>query len=142
MFFKSNLSFLRAFINIAFLTVLLWTLVFLLLKLELFSRFVHPYIHTIMIYSWVVAILVAYFSHIISKIGGTSRYVTIILGSTALRMVLSIILLIILLLRDPEERLILIVNFFIVYLSYLLFEIYSIITNLRTFSKKDNNDGM
>lgn len=141
MIFKSRISFFNAFINISIFTLLLWVFFFIFLQIETLSIYVHPYIHEIILYSWIVAIIIAIYSNYILKAGGSSIYVNIILGSTTIRMILSIIILIILLLRTPDKRIILVINFFIVYLSYLLFEIYSIITNLRTFSKKDKNDG-
>jgi hypothetical protein len=62
-----------------------------------------------------------------------------VLGSTTIRMLLSVLIMALLLIGDSENKLLLAVNFFIVYLFYLIFEIYSIITNLRRISKKGNS---
>jgi hypothetical protein len=136
-FSRDNVSFKSSIIKISILTFIIWLLFYIISQIDFLIRFVHSYIHEMIVYSWIVAIIVAAFSNYNIQTGGTSRYVTIILGSTTIRMILSVIILIILLLRRPDDKLILIMNFFIVYLSYLLFEIYSIITNLRTFSKND-----
>jgi len=141
MLIKSNFTFLGSIIKITILTFSIWLIFFVFKQFDPSSRLVHPYFHEIVLYSFVVAIVVAYFSYFNIKSGGTAKYVTVILGSTTIRMIMSLIILLILLLRNPDNRLTLVVNFLIIYLFYLLFEIYSIITNLRRISKKDNNYG-
>jgi Co/Zn/Cd efflux system component len=136
---NGKFSFLNALVNILILTVILWSIFFAVQQINTLSPFIHHYYHEMIIYSAVVALVVAYFSYFNINSGGPAKYVTVILGSTVIRMILSLVIFLIFLLRGPENRLILVINFLIVYLSYLLFEIYSIITNLRRISKKGNS---
>lgn len=136
---QKKISFLNLFLKVVILTSVLIIAFFAFENIDFLSPFVHRYIYEMIIYSAVVALVVAYFSHYHMRSPRAAKYITVILGSTTIRMILSIVILLIFLLRGAENRLILVINFLIVYLSYLLFEIYSIITNLRRISKGDNN---
>ncbi|MCC5937732.1 MAG: hypothetical protein JJU34_10660 [Lunatimonas sp.] len=61
--------------------------------------------------------------------------VSIILGSTVFRLIVSLLFVFVLLWGEDENLLWFVVNFFIIYLLYLLFDIYSLITNLRLHLK-------
>lgn len=61
--------------------------------------------------------------------------VSIILGSTVFRLIVSLLFVFVLLWGEDENLLWFVVNFFTIYLLYLLFDIYSLITNLRLHLK-------
>lgn len=119
------------------LTCIIWGIFFLLKQFEATRGFVHVQINVIIIYSALVALIVALFNLFIMLRKGS--HTAMVLGSTTIRMLLSILIMALLLIGDSENKLLLAVNFFIVYLFYLIFEIYSIITNLRRISKKGNS---
>ncbi len=57
--------------------------------------------------------------------------VTVFIASQVLRIVFSLALLYLLMSQAPEEANVLVINFFIVYLFYLIFEIITVLSNLR-----------
>lgn len=61
--------------------------------------------------------------------------VSVILGVTVIRLVCSIGFVFLILWGGDENLLWFVVDFFIIYLLYLLFDIYGLITNLRLHSK-------
>ncbi len=65
----------------------------------------------------------------------TFNSVSVILGITVLRLLFSIGFVFIILWAGDENLLWFVVDFFIIYLLYLLFDMYSLITNLRLHSK-------
>lgn len=65
----------------------------------------------------------------------TFNSVSVILGITVLRLLFSIGFVFIILWAGDENLLWFVVDFFIIYLLYLLFDMYSLITNLRLHLK-------
>ncbi|WP_162340984.1 hypothetical protein [Cyclobacterium salsum] len=65
----------------------------------------------------------------------TFNSVSVILGITVLRLLFSIGFVFIILWAGDKNLLWFVVDFFIIYLLYLLFDMYSLITNLRLHSK-------
>ncbi len=122
-------------LKIVGLTLIIWGIFFTLSQIDVTAGIVHEMINYIIVYSALVALIVALFNLLIMIREGNQ--ITMILGSTVLRMFLSIVIMTLLLLSGAGDRLILVVDFFLVYLFYLVFEIYSIIANLRRISKKD-----
>ncbi len=61
--------------------------------------------------------------------------VAVILGTAVFRLLGSIVFVFVVLWKGYENILWFVVDFFIIYLLYLLFDIYSLITNLRLHSK-------
>jgi len=57
--------------------------------------------------------------------------VTVFIASQVLRIIFSLALLYLLMSKAPEEANVLVINFFIVYLCYLIFEIITVLSNLR-----------
>jgi hypothetical protein len=117
------------------LTLILRGLFFLFEQFEVTAPFIHTFINEIVYYSALIALVVAIFNWFIIK--SRENFISMVLVSTVIRMLLSIIIILVLLLRGTDRIIILLINFFIVYLIYLLFEIYNILTNLRRISKKD-----
>jgi hypothetical protein len=65
----------------------------------------------------------------------TFHSVSVILGTTVLRLLLSIGFVFLILLPGDENLLWFVIDFFMIYLLYLLFDMYGLITNLRLHSK-------
>jgi hypothetical protein len=61
--------------------------------------------------------------------------VSVILGSAVFRLLVSLVFVLVALWGGDENILWFVVNFFTIYLLYLLFDIYSLITNLRLHLK-------
>ncbi|MBD8488321.1 hypothetical protein IFO69_06140 [Echinicola sp. CAU 1574] len=61
--------------------------------------------------------------------------VAIVLGATILRFLASLIFIAICLFTKIDNKILFFADFFVIYLLYLLFDIYSLITNLRPHSK-------
>ena len=61
--------------------------------------------------------------------------VAITLGATILRFLASLIFIAIVLFTKLDAKILFFADFFVIYLLYLLFDIYSLITNLRPHSK-------
>lgn len=59
----------------------------------------------------------------------------ILLGATALRFLASLGFIVIYLFLNVENIILFVANFFIIYLFYLIFDIYGLIANLRPHSK-------
>lgn len=115
------------------LTFALAGLVFLMFQFETLTWLLHESIWIILIGSGVIALLIAvYNANAISK--SAQSFVPLFLGSMLIRFFLSIFLIGFLLFKYQDQRLILVFDFFIIYLFYLVFEIYSIIANLRPIS--------
>lgn len=92
-----------------------------------------------MIFSAVLGIIVVAIAHwALSSFDAQSRP-NIFIGLTVLRMLLSMIFLGAVLYIGLEERVLWVVNFFVVYLFYLVFEIYTILSNLRAISGEGEN---
>jgi hypothetical protein len=115
-------------------------IVFLLKALNVTTA-IHEGIWNIIIFSAVVGIGVAVINmYFVTKTDGSNN-VAVFLGTTVFRMLLSIIFITLQFFQGLESEVIWIVNFFVVYLFYLVFEIHSILSNLRANSNDaENND--
>ncbi len=103
-------------------------------QIEGADRFIHSGIWGIMIFSAVLGVIVAFIAGWgISSFDEQSRP-NIFLGITALRMLLSMVFIGIVLFTGIDDRITWVADFFGVYLFYLVFEIVSILSNLRAIS--------
>ncbi|WP_209332286.1 hypothetical protein [Lunatimonas salinarum] len=94
----------------------------------------HPQVWTITVFFAILTGLTGIFSiHLLKN--DKLNSVSIILGSTVFRLIVSLLFVFVLLWGEDENLLWFVVNFFIIYLLYLLFDIYSLITNLRLHLK-------
>lgn len=125
--------FLSLSLKVLGLTLALAGIVYLCLLSTTLSVFIHESIWIILIGSALIALVIAiYNGNAISR--SAQSFVPLFLGSMLIRFFLSIILIGFLLFKYQDQRLILVFDFFIIYLFYLVFEIYSIIANLRPIS--------
>lgn len=105
------------------------------------ANIIHDQFWGILIFSAAVAFLVTWINHYFMTHGSTLGMTKIFLLNTMIRMILSLIFITIFLAIGLENQLVWIANFFIVYLFYLTFEIYVIMSNLRAISNEgEKND--
>ena len=132
--------FLQQGLRTLILTAAIAGLVLLLKGLNVTTA-IHEGIWNIIIFSAIVGIGVAVINmYFVTKTDGANN-VAVFLGTTVFRMLLSIIFITLQFFQGLENEVIWIANFFVVYLFYLVFEIYSIISNLRANSNDaENND--
>lgn len=103
-------------------------------QIEGSERFVHPQIWSIVIFSALLGLIVVAIGHWgIHNMDAQSRP-NLFLGLTVLRLILSMIFIGIVVFSGLEGRITWVADFFAVYLFYLVFEIYSILSNLRAIS--------
>ncbi len=88
--------------------------------------------------SAIIALIVAaYNTYALSKSSKSAQsFAPLFLVSMLIRLFLSLGAIAYLILNFHNDRIVLVLNFFIVYLFYLVFEIYSIIGNLRPISNQ------
>jgi len=132
--------FLQQIIRTLLLTALVVGLVFLLKALNV-DKAIHSGIWDIVIFSAFVGVGVAGINMYFVKKTDGSNLVAVFLGTTVFRMFLSIVFITIQFFNGLENEVVWIADFFMVYLFYLVFEIYSILSNLRANSNDgENND--
>ncbi|MFY0591460.1 hypothetical protein [Roseivirga sp.] len=98
------------------------------------ERFIHPQIWTIVIFSALLGMLVVAIGHWgLTSLDAQTR-TNLFLGLTVLRLIISMIFIGIVVFAGLEGKVLWVANFFAVYLFYLVFEIYTILSNLRAIS--------
>lgn len=124
----------RQILQSLILSTVLVGLVLGLQQLESSQKFIHPQIWSIVIFSALLGLIVVAISHWgIRNMDAQSRP-NLFLGLTVLRLILSMIFIGIMVFSGLEDRIIWVGDFFAIYLFYLVFEIYSILSNLRAIS--------
>lgn len=126
--------FLSQVLKIAGLTLALAGIIYLFSLSESLSVFIHSSVWIILICSAVIALVVAVYNTYAITASAQS-FVPLFLVSMLIRFFLSIAVIGFLLFKYQDLRVVLVVNFFVIYICYLVFEIYSIIANLRQISK-------
>jgi hypothetical protein len=125
----------QQFIRILILTAIIVGLVLGLRALGLDS-IIHEEIWPIIIFSAIVGVGVAFVNMYFVKKGSQLGLVNVFLATTAFRMLLSLIFITVTFYLGLENAQVWIGNFFVVYLFYLVFEIYTIMSNLRAISNE------
>ena len=118
----------------------LFIFTFSLLLLTMLSRevllvpFIHPAAELIILFLFLQAVLTLF----LTKLGlhDKGRFSLYYMAATAFRFLLSIIVIFFALYLGVNQSTIFIVNFMIAYLLFVVFEIYTLITNLRPDSEK------
>jgi hypothetical protein len=91
---------------------------------------VHETMWTILSFFVLLTWLTGMFSHYLLELSKENS-VNILLGAMAIRFLASIGFVAILLFMGTENLILFVVNFFVIYFFYLLFDIYTLISNLR-----------
>ncbi len=115
-------------------SLVLAAIVFGLQQMESTAQFIHEKVWSIIIFSAILGLIVVIIGDWgIRNMDAQSRP-NLFLGLTVLRLLLSMGFVGIVLFVGIEDRIIWVANFFAAYLFYLVFEIYSILSNLRAIS--------
>ncbi|MGD1893104.1 MAG: hypothetical protein ACFB15_21275 [Cyclobacteriaceae bacterium] len=125
--------------HLAYLTVLAVLLCALILGLRTIQ---FPYIHSTAIY-WVPFFLVVNgLAAIITYRAlqqDQQKMILVYLATTVFRLLLSVAIIFFILMQGVSDRITFVINFALVYLAFLGFEIYGLLTNLRAHLEKDTS---
>ncbi len=127
--------FLQQVVRVLLLTAIVVGVIYLTRALGA-SHLVHEGIWDIIIFSSLVGVGVAGLNMYFVRRGSDQGIVNVFLATTVFRMLLSIIFITLNFFGGLENEVVWIGDFFVVYLFYLVFEIYSIISNLRAISNE------
>jgi hypothetical protein len=126
----------RQILSSLIFSVVLAIIVAVLQQTDLSEKLLHPQIWSIVIFSAILGIVVVLISHWgLESMDAQSRP-TLFIGLTVLRLIVSMIFIGIVVFTGLEDRVLWVVDFFMLYLCYLTFEVYSILANLRAISSE------
>ncbi len=97
-------------------------------------NWVHDTVWATLSFFIILTWLTGMFSHYLLELSKDNS-VNILLGATAVRFLASIGFVAIMLFLGQDNLILFVVNFFIIYFFYLLFDIYMLMANLRPISK-------
>lgn len=127
----------RNYLNYAY-KVILFSLILigtaLLFRYFLKPVWIHDKIGTLVWFYFILNLVTGLFTQYLVKIN-EGHSVSILLGTSVIRLLASLCFVFVILWTGTENLLWFVVNFFIIYLLYLLFDIYLFITNLRPHSE-------
>lgn len=123
-------------LNTLILTIIVVGLVLGLQQVAGSERFIHPQIWSIVIFSSILGLIIVAINHWGLKTMDAQSRTNLFLGTTVLRLILSMIFIGIMVFTGLEGQIVWVANFFVVYLFFLVFEIYSILSNLRAISRE------
>lgn len=119
--------------KIFFLTLIIAGLVYLIG--DVFQlNWVHESIWKIISFFLILTWLTGVFSYYLLSISKENS-ANILLGTIGVRFLASIAFVVVMLFLGQENLILFVVNFFVIYLFYLLFDMYGLIANLRPISK-------
>lgn len=120
-------------VKLLLLTLIIAGLVYLIG--EVFQlNWVHESIWKIISFFLILTWLTGVFSHYLLSISKENS-ANILLGTIGIRFLASIAFVVIMLVLGQENIILFVINFFVIYLFYLLFDMYGLIANLRPISK-------
>ncbi|MFZ6664190.1 hypothetical protein [Peijinzhouia sedimentorum] len=126
----------KALFKIIGYSAFLAAIIFLLQNISFTHHLIHSDIWTIFIFSFIVSILIGLAnSYFVSRKDFAENLPQVFIASTVMRLLLSIFFVGIVLYLGVEDRLLWVINFFILYIFYLIFEIISLMTTLRPHSR-------
>lgn len=106
----------------------------LLQSIESTAKLIHPQVWGILIFSFLLGLLVVFVGDWGMRNMDDQSRPNLFLGLTVLRMILSMIFIGIIVFTGLEQKVLWVGNFFMIYLFYLVFEIVTILSNLRAIS--------
>lgn len=98
---------------------------------QLFPEIIYPGIYYIVLFF----LLLTMFTHYINLMGlkhMPEKFALVYLGAMTFRLLMSIGIILIVLLQEIPDRINFVIHFAIVYLAFLIFEIYALLTTLRS----------
>lgn len=99
------------------------------------EKILHSGLLSIVLFSAFLGLLIAFMAGWGMKNLDVQARPNLFIAITGIRMIVSLIFVLIVVYNGLENQLLWVINFFLVYLFYLVFEIYTIISNLREISK-------
>jgi hypothetical protein len=120
-------------INLLYFTLLLAFVVWLIAQF-LPGPWLHTLVYPILIFFAVLTGVTGLLAGKLLKLE-TFTSVSVILGTTIVRLICCILFVFFILWQGHENLLWFVVDFFVIYLLYLLFDMYGLIANLRLHSK-------
>lgn len=120
-------------IKLILLSLLLGGVIFAIQQ-YIMPSWIHESMWTILAFFIILTWITGMFTHYLLQLSKENS-VSILLGGIGLRLLSSIGFVAIMLMLGVENIILFIVNFFIVYFLYLLFDIYMLIANLRPNSR-------
>jgi hypothetical protein len=120
-------------VRILLLTLILGGIIYVLQN-YLLPNWIHPSVWLVLSFFALLTWLTGTFVHYLIKLSKENSS-NILLGATALRFMASLGFIVIYLFLDVENIILFVANFFVIYLFYLIFDIYGLIANLRPHSK-------
>ena len=123
-------------VNSVIFSVILVALTFGLQQIPAAENLIHSGLLSIVIFSAFLGLLIAFMAgwglHNLDAQTRPNLFIAI----TGIRMIVSLIFVLIVVYNGLENRTLWVANFFAVYLFYLVFEIYTIMSNLRAISNE------
>jgi hypothetical protein len=120
-------------LKLILLSLLLGGLIYIIQQ-YLMPTWIHESVWTILAFFIILTWITGMFTHYLLQLSKENS-VSILLGGIGLRLLSSIGFVAVMLMLGVENIILFIVNFFIVYFLYLLFDIYMLIANLRPNSR-------
>ena len=120
-------------LKLILLSLLLGGLIYVIQQFVM-PTWIHESIWTILAFFIILTWITGMFTHYLLQLSKENS-VSILLGGIGLRLLSSIGFVAVMLMLGVENIILFIVNFFIVYFLYLLFDIYMLIANLRPNSR-------
>jgi hypothetical protein len=111
-------------------TVIL-TIVILILQHFFPGKYIHKAVWGILIF-YVLLTLILHYIAINAAKGNNNTFMTAVFGSIGFKLLLSVAFIIFYLLNDTTNSVWFAINFIVLYLFFTVFEIYSLLRNLRT----------
>ncbi|MBS9524212.1 hypothetical protein KI659_09320 [Litoribacter alkaliphilus] len=99
-----------------------------------FEQLLHAKVWNIILFFFFLTLVMVFLTQLILK-NGEENFAQVVLGATIFRFFFSLGYILIFLFLGLDNIILFVTNFFAVYLLYLLFDIYGLITNLRPHSK-------
>lgn len=120
-------------LKLILLSLLLGGLIYIIQQYVM-PTWIHESVWTILAFFIILTWITGMFTHYLLQLSKENS-VSILLGGIGLRLLSSIGFVAVMLMLGVENIILFIVNFFIVYFLYLLFDIYMLIANLRPNSR-------
>lgn len=127
----------KAWLTLSVYALILTLLAFLLDTLA--PQIIHEGAYFILLFFFLLTLLTHYLSISALK-AGHDRFSLVFFGTMTVRLLLSVGIVLVVLLQDIPSKITFAVNFATTYLAFLIFEIYALLTTLRSnFQKRAEN---
>lgn len=127
----------KAWLALSLFAISLSLLTFLLNELS--ADLIHQGVYFVILFFFLFTLLTHYLS-IAAIREGHDRFALVFFGSMTIRLLVSVGVVLLILFKGIPQKITFVVNFSLVYLAFLIFEIYALLTTLRSnFQKRAEN---